>query len=154
MQIRAEYRWVALWQWILAILLPAFVLVGRSLLGAELGWMAVVGLVVYAAPTVLALLLPPVLTGFDRLAQEARGVRRTYAIACFVQWGGLVLAGLTIPDSGDSGHLLSVLSRWFGLSYDASTVVFYVALMAVVIAWVIGLAVAGSGVVLSRRTAR
>ena len=54
MQITVRHRWVNVWQWILAVVLPAFVIVGRALLGAELGWMAVVGIVVYAAPTVLA----------------------------------------------------------------------------------------------------
>ena len=38
-------------QWVLAVLLPAFVVVGRGLVGAELGWMAVIGLVVYLLPT-------------------------------------------------------------------------------------------------------
>lgn len=151
MQIAVEHRWVVVWQWVFALVLPAFVLVGRTLLGAELGWMAVVGLVVYAAPTVLALLLPPLLTRFDRQAREARTVRRTYALASYAMWGGLLLAGLTIPDSGDSGHLPSVVSRWFGVSYETSEVLFYVALMAVVISWALALAVAGSAVVVSRR---
>lgn len=154
MQIAVRHRWVNVWQWILAVVLPAFVIVGRALLGAELGWMAVVGIVVYAAPTVLALLLPPVLTHFDRQAREARGVRRTYAISCFVLWGGLFLAGLSIPDSGDNGHLRSAVSRWFGVSYEVSEVVFYVALMAAVIAWAVSLAVAASGIAVSRRPAR
>lgn len=153
MQIAARYRWVAAWQWVFAIVLPAFVLVGRRLLGAELGWMAVIGIVVYALPTVLALLLPPVLTRFDRQARAAHTVRRTYAIAGFVMWGSLVLAGLSIPDSGDNGELPSVLARWFGLSHQASTVVFSVALMAAVIAWAITLAVAVSGIALSRKPA-
>ncbi len=154
MQIAVSHRWVAGWQWVFAIVLPAFVIVGRALLGAEVGWMAVVGIVVYAAPTIVALLLPPVLTRFDRQAREAGTVRRIYAIACYVLWGGLVLAGLTIPDSGDNGHLRSVLSRWFGLSYEASEVVFYIALMTAVIAWAISLAVAASGIAVSRRSAR
>lgn len=154
MQIAVGHRWVAVWQWVFAFALPAFVLVGRSLLGAELGWMAVIGLVVYAAPTVLGLLLPPVLTLFDGQARAARGVRRSYALACYVMWGGLLLAGLSIPDSGDNGHLLSVMSRWLGLSYQASEVVFYLALMAAVIAWALSLAVAISGITLSRRASR
>lgn len=154
MQIAAEYRWVNLWQWVLAVVLPAFVILGRALLGAELGWMAVVGIVVYAAPTILALLLPPLLTRFDRQAREAKGVRKAYAIACFVLWGGLLLAGLSIPDSGDNGHLRSVLSRWFGVSYEVSEVVFYIALMVAVIAWAISLAVAVWGIAGSRRPAQ
>lgn len=153
MQIAVRHHWVNVWQWILAVALPAFVIIGRGLLGAELGWMAVVGIVVYAAPTILALLLPPVLTRFDRQAREAKAVRQAYALACFVLWGGLVLAGLTIPDSGDSGHLRSVVSRWFGVSYEVSEILFYIALMAAVIAWAISLAVAASGIAVSRRPA-
>lgn len=154
MQIAAGHRWVNVWQWVLAVALPVFVILGRFLLGAELGWMAIIGIVVYAAPTILALLLPPLLTRFDRQAREVKGVRKTYAIACFVLWGGLVLAGLSIPDAGDSGHLLSVVSRWFGLSYETSEVIFYIALMAAVIAWAISLAVAVAGVAVSRKPTR
>lgn len=70
-----------------------------------------------------------------------------------MQWGGLLLAGLTIPDSGDSGHLLSALSRWTGLSYEVSEVLFYAAMAAALIGWAFGLAAAGSGAFLSRKEA-
>lgn len=154
MQIAERHRWVVVWQWVLAIVMPAFVILGRALLGAELGWMAVVGIVVYATPTIIALLIPPLLTRFDGGARDARTVRRGYALACYVMWGGLFVAGLTIPDSGDNGHLPSVVSRWFGVSYDASEIMFYIAFMVAVIAWALSLAVAVSGIVVSRRTAR
>lgn len=45
MQIVESGRWVRIAQWVLAVLLPVFVVVGRGLVGAELGWMAVVGIV-------------------------------------------------------------------------------------------------------------
>ena len=152
MQIVESGRWVRIAQWVLAVLLPVFVVVGRGLVGAELGWMAVVG-IVYGAPLILLLLLPPIATLFDRTAKAARSVRRHYRTACWVQWGGLLLAGLTIPDSGDSGHLLSALSRWTGLSYEVSEVLFYAAMAAALIGWAFGLAAAGSGAFLSRKEA-
>lgn len=151
MQIARRHRWVNVWQWILAVALPAFVIVGRGLLGVEVGWMAIIGIVVYAAPTLIALLLPPLLTRFDRQARYAKGVRQTYAVACFVMWGGLFLCGLTIPDASDNGHLLSAVSLWFGLSYETSEVLFYIALTVAVIAWAISLAVAVSGIAVSHR---
>lgn len=144
-------RFTVVGQWVLAVLLPAFVYVGRALVGAELGWMAVIGIAVYGLPTILLLMLPPVVTLFDRTTRPARTVRRPYAIATWVQWGALVVAGLTIPDAGDSGHLRSALSRWTGLSYEVSETVFYVAFGVLVVAWVTALAAALAGVAVSRR---
>jgi len=153
MQIADSGRWVRIAHWVLAVALPAFVVVGRGLVGAELGWMAVVG-IVYAVPTLLLMLVPPVVTLFDRTARAARSVRHHYLAACRVLWSALLLAGLTIPDSGDSGHLRSALSRWTGLPYEVSEVLFYVAMAAAVIGWAFSLAAAGSGAMLSRREAR
>lgn len=153
MQITVRHRWVRVWQWILAVALPAFVIVGRGLLGVEVGWMAIIGIVAYAAPTILALLLPPALTRFDREARDAKGVRQTYALACFVMWGGLFLCGLSIPDASDNGHLPSAVSLWLGLSYEASEILFYIALMVAVVAWAISLAVSIAGIATSRKPA-
>ena len=138
-------------QWVLAVLLPVFVWVGRGLVGAELGWMAVIGIAVYGLPMILLLMLPPVVTLFDRTTRPARTVRRSYAVATRVQWGAMVLGGLTIPDAGDSGHLPSALSRWTGLSYEVSESVFYVAFGVLVLAWLAALVAAIVGVVASRR---
>lgn len=142
---------MVVWQWPLAVVLPVFVILGRALLGAELGWMAVVGIVVYAAPTIIAMLVPPILTVFDHQARAARTVRRGYALASYLLWGSLFVAGLTIPDSGDNGHLRSVVSRWLPVSYEASEVIFYVALAVAVLAWALALAVAISGAFASRK---
>ena len=138
-------------QWVLAVLLPGFVVVGRGLVGAELGWMAVVGIVAYLLPTILLLLLPPVLTLFDAAARAPRTVRRPYAVCTWLQWGALLVAGLTIPDSGDAGHLRSALSRWTGLSYEVCETVFYLAFGLLVLAWLAALVTAVAAVVTSRR---
>jgi len=151
MELATRGRLVFIAQWVLAVLLPAFVFVGRALVGAELGWMAVIGIAVYGLPTILILLVPPLITLFDTEARTARSVRRAYAWASAVLWGALLVAGLTIPDSGDSGHLASALSRWTGLSYETSEVVFYAALSFSVIAWAVAVGAAVRGVMTSRR---
>ncbi len=138
-------------QWVLAVLLPAFVVVGRGLVGAELGWMAVIGLVVYLLPTILLLLIPPLLTLFDAAAGRPRTVRLPYAVCTWLQWVALLVAGLTIPDSGDAGHLRSALSRWTGLSYEVSEAIFYVAFGLLVLAWLAALVTAIAAMVSSRR---
>jgi len=151
MQLAPNGRFVRIAQWVLAVVLPAFVYLGRALVGAELGWMAVIGIAVYGLPTILIMLVPPLVTLFDSEARAARSVRRAYAGATWVLWGALVVAGLTIPDSGDSGHLTSALSRWTGLSYETSEIIFYVAFAVSVLAWSAAVAAAGAGVVTSRR---
>ena len=71
MQFASSGRIVVIAQWVLAVLLPAFVFLGRGFVGAELGWMAVIGVVygwvaaqsllgsvsappVFASPTIVA----------------------------------------------------------------------------------------------------
>ncbi len=139
-------------QWVLAIMLPVFVVVGRGLVGAELGWMAVVGIAVYGLPTILLLLAPPVLTLLDRPARAVGTVRRPYAIATWVLWGALLVSGLTIPDSGDAGHLRSALSRWTGVSYEVSEALFYGFFGLAVLAWVASVVAAMAGLLAARRT--
>ncbi|MEN0072172.1 MAG: hypothetical protein AAGC63_14430, partial [Propionicimonas sp.] len=126
MQLASNGRFTFVAQWVLAVLLPAFVYLGRGLVGAELGWMAVIGIAVYGLPTILVMLLPPLVGLFDTPARTARSVRQFYGWATWVVWGALLVAAVTIPDSGDAGHLPSALSRWTGISYEGSTLVFYV----------------------------
>lgn len=140
-------------QWVLAVLLPAFVYLGRGLVGAELGWMAVIGIAVYGLPTMLLLLAPPLITLLDRERRPARTVGRSYAVATWVLWGAMLLAGLTIPDSASSGHLPSALSRWTGLSYEFSEGIFYLAFAITVLAWLAALVTAIRDAVRSRRAA-
>lgn len=153
MQLAPRGRFVFVAQWVLAVLLPVFVFVGRWLVGAELGWMAVIGVAVFGVPTIVILLLPPIVALLDRPARIARSVRAPYALATGVLWGALVVGGITIPDSGDSGHLVSALSRWTGLPYETSEQIFYVAFVVSVLAWLGAMTAAIAGAVSSRRTA-
>jgi len=135
MQIARSGRFVFIAQWVLVVLLPVFFFLGRGIVGAQLGWMAVLG-VVYGLLAVVVLVLPPVLTLFDRTVRRGKATRFGYDIASFVLWIAFILAALTVPDSGDSGHLDSALTAWTGgaIPYEASAVIFNVA------AFVIGLA--------------
>ena len=133
MRIARSGRFVFVAQWVAAVLLPVVFFLGRGLVGAELGWMAVLG-VVYGILAVVVMLLPPVMTLFDRTVRRGRATRFGYDIASFVLWAAFIVAALTVPDSGDSGHLDSALTTWTGVSYETSQAIFTVA------AAVIGLA--------------
>lgn len=150
MQLSAS-RWIAIAHWVLAVLLPTFVYLGRGLVGAELGWMAVIGIAVYGLPTILIMLIPPLVTLFDREARAGRTVRQAYAVATCVLWGAMLLAGLTIPDADDAGHIPSALSRWTGLPYEVSETIFYIAFGIAILAWLGALVTALAGAVRSRR---
>lgn len=139
-------------QWILAVLLPVFVFLGRGFVGAELGWMAVIG-VVYGGFVILALLVPPLIALGDREARRARSVRRAYGIATGVVWLALIVAGLSIPDAGDSGSVPSALTTWTGLSHDGSEAVFAVAAGIAIVAWVAAIVTAVVGIARSPRAA-
>ena len=133
MHIARSGRFVFVAQWVAAVLLPVFFFLGRGLVGADLGWMAVLG-VVYGILAVVVMLLPPVMTLFDRTVRRGKATRFGYDIASFVLWAAFIVAALTVPDSGDSGHLDSALTAWTGMSYETSQAIFTVA------AAVIGLA--------------
>jgi hypothetical protein len=152
MQFAASGRVVVIAQWVLAVLLPAFVFLGRGLVGAELGWMAVVG-VVYGWIFIVLLLVPPLITLFDTEARRSGTVRELYAVFTAIIWFGLLLAGVTIPDSGDSGHLTSALSAWTGVSYEVSSAVFNAGAGVAALAWIAAGVVAVLGAVRGRRAA-
>ncbi len=135
MHIARSGRFVFIAQWVAAILLPVIFFLGRGLVGAELGWMAILG-VVYGLVVVAIMLLPPIMTLFDRTVRRGRATRFGYDIATFVLWGGFLLAAFTVPDSSDSGHLDSALTTWTGgvVTYETSSMIFNVA------AFIIGLA--------------
>lgn len=153
MQIAGSGRFFFILQWVAAVMLPAFVFLGRGFVGAELGWMAIIG-IVYGIFVILLMLVPAILTLFDRDVRKARATRTAYGIATLVLWIALVLAGLTIPDSGDSGHLRSAFSVWFGMSYEASSAVFSVAFAVAVAAWVASVVLAIVGIVRSVAVSR
>jgi hypothetical protein len=148
MRIAPSGRFVFIGQWVAAVLLPVFFFLGRGLVGAELGWMALVG-IVYGLLVVAVLLVPPVMTLFDRTVRRQKTTRLAYDIATFVLWAAFILAALSVPDSGDSGHLDSALTRWTGgaITYEASSMVFAVAgfvlglaYLATVVAAILGIA--------------
>ena len=152
MRIAKSGRFVFVAQWVAAVLLPVFFFLGRGLVGAQLGWMAIIG-IVYGLVVVAILLLPPVLTLFDRTVRRGKATRLGYDIANFALWGGLVAAALTVPDSGDSGHLDSALTTWTGgaVSYEASSMVFTVAAFVVGLAYLAALVLAILGILRWRR---
>ncbi|SIT86328.1 hypothetical protein [Microbacterium sp. RU33B] len=136
-------RFVFVVQWILALLLPVWIFLGRELVGAQVGWMAVIG-IVYGAFVILFLLIPPLVSLFDRDVRRRRSERVAYSIAMGVAWIALFLAGLVIPDSGDSGRLDTALTVWTGglIGYEATETIFIVLVMIVFFALVAGLALA------------
>jgi hypothetical protein len=152
MQIARTGRFVFVAQWVAAVLLPLFFFFGRGFVGAELGWMAIVG-IVYGILAVIVLILPPVMTLFDRTVRRGRATRLAYDVGSFVLWGSLLAAALTVPDSGDSGHLNSALTIWTGgaVTYEASQAIFAVASVVTGLAYLAVLIAAIIGIVRWRR---
>lgn len=122
MRFAATGRFVFVAQWPAAVLLPLFFLFGRVLVGSELGFMVVVGIVF--VPLAIGLLItPPVLTLFDLESRRVRATRLAYDIATFVLWGACLLAALSVEDSLGFVDVSSALSAW-GASSDDSEAVF------------------------------
>ncbi|TDN91181.1 hypothetical protein EV279_0680 [Microbacterium sp. BK668] len=145
-------RFVFVAQWVAAVLLPVFFFLGRGAVGAELGWLALLG-IVYGLFVILMLLVPPLLTLFDTEGRRARSTRLGYDISTFVLWLGVVVGSLTVPDSGDSGHLDSALSTWTGMSYETSQAVFIGAAVVIGLAYLAQFATAIAGIVRGRQAA-
>lgn len=143
-------RFVFIAQWFAAVLLPLFLFVGRGLLGVELGWMALVG-IVYSIYIIPAMYLPPILTLFDRETRARGFVRLGYAISCWVMWGAILVASLSIPDASDGPSLPSFLSLVFGLSEDDSAAVSGSAIIVVGLSWLAAIVTAIMGIVVGRR---
>lgn len=152
MRIARSGRFVFIAQWVLSVLLPVFFFLGRGLVGAELGWLGLLG-IVYGLFVVALLLVPPLLTLFDREGRRARATRSAYDIATFVLWAAFVVGGLTVPDSGDSGHLDSAFTNWFGISYEASEALFAVAAGIIGLAYLATFVLAIAGIVRGRAAA-
>lgn len=152
MQLATTGRFVFIAQWVAAFVLPAFFFVGRAFVGAEAGWLVVLG-VVYGLFLILFLLLPPLLTVFDRDVRAAKRTRRGYDVASFVLWGAIVLAALTVPDAGDGPPLDSAVTTWTAgaISQEASGVIFSVVGVVWIIAYLATIVLAIGGIVVSRR---
>ncbi|MGZ8804710.1 MAG: hypothetical protein ACXWZG_05340 [Microbacterium sp.] len=136
MHIARSGRFVFVAQWVAAVLLPVFFFIGRGLVGAQLGWMSVLG-VVYGLFVIAILMVPPIMTLFDRTVRRSKTTRFGYDIASFVLWAAFLVASLTVPDSGDGGHLDSALTTWTGggISYETSEAVFTVAAVIIGLAY-------------------
>jgi predicted RND superfamily exporter protein len=152
MQLARSGRFVFVAQWVAALLLPVFFFIGRGFLGAELGWMAIIG-IVYGAVVIALMFVPPILTLFDREGRRRGRTRSAYDIATFVLWAAFVVAAISVPDSSDSGHLDSALTVWTGgaVDYEASTDVFTGAAIVAGLAYLAVLALAIAGIVRGRR---
>ncbi|WP_426322565.1 hypothetical protein [Microbacterium sp. E-13] len=149
MRIARSGRFVFVAQWVAAVVLPVFFFLGRGLVGAELGWMGIIG-IVYGIFVVALLVVPPLLTVFDRESRRARATRQAYDVSSFVLWCAFLLAALTVPDSGDSGHLDSAFTTWFGISYEVSQAVFAVAAAVIGLAYLAAFILAIAGIVRGR----
>ncbi len=148
-------RLVFILQWILAFLVPVWLFLGRGLVGAQLGWMSVIG-VVYGAFVILLLLIPPFVTLFDRDVRRLRSERMAYSVAMCIAWGSLFLGGLVIPDSGDSGHLDAALTVWTGgaIGYDITEPTFAALIVLTIFALIAALSLAITGAARSGREVR
>lgn len=136
-------------QWPLAVLLPVFVFFGRGLLGAEIGWMGAVGLLI--GPILLILLLiPPILSVFDLEARRAAAAPRNYAVASVVLWMAMIVAGLALSDGGDVRPFPSSLERWTGMGPDAAAAIVGAAVVIGTAAWIGMLITAIRGIVRAR----
>lgn len=152
MRIVSPGKFVFVAQWLAAFVLPVWFFIGRGLVGAELGWMAVLGVAVFGLPLILILLVPPLITLFDGGVRRARAERFGFSISSIVLWSAIVLAALVVPDSGDSGHLESALTRWTGgaISYAASEGIFAALSAVVVLAYAAALVLGIVGAIRSR----
>jgi len=152
MHIARSGRFVFVAQWVAAVLLPLFFFLGRGLVGAQIGWMGIIG-IVYGLVVVAILLVPPIMTLFDRTVRREKKTRFGYDLASFVLWGAFLLASLTVPDSGDSGHLDSAVTTWSGgaVSYETSEAIFTVAAILIGLAYLAAVVFAVIGIARWRR---
>jgi hypothetical protein len=152
MHIARSGRFVFVAQWVAAVLLPLFFFLGRSLVGAQIGWMGIIG-IVYGLLVVAILLVPPIMTLFDRTVRREKTTRFGYDLSTFVLWGAFLLASLTVPDSGDSGHLDSAVTTWSGgaISYETSEAIFTVAAILIGLAYLSTVVFAVLGIARWRR---
>lgn len=152
MRIARSGRFVFIAQWVAAVLLPLFFFLGRGLVGAQIGWMGIVG-IVYGLGVVAILLVPPIMTLFDRTVRRQKETRFGYDLSTFALWGGFLVASLTVPDSGDSGHLDSAVTTWSGgaISYETSGAIFTVAAVVIGLAYLATVVFAIIGIARWRR---
>ena len=149
MRFAASGRFVFVAQWPAAVVLPLFFLVGRALVGSELGFMVVLGIVF--VPLAIGLLLAPaLLTRFDLESRRVRATRLAYDVASFGLWGGCVLAALSVEDSLGFVDVPSAISTWTGASSNDSAAVFAAAVALIVVSYLAAVLLAIMGILRGR----
>lgn len=131
-------------QWFAAFVIPFMLIIGRTWLGADGGWLVVLGIVLYGPVATFILLMPAGLTLLDGQVRRARVTTPPYTRATLVLWALSVVMILTITDQADGAETDSMLSAWTdgGFSISTSETVFTVALVATLITWVVLMVVA------------
>jgi hypothetical protein len=155
MQITGAGRFVFIAQWVAAVVLPVWFFIGRGLVGAEVGWLFL-GLLVYGIFVVVVLLVPPVITLFDREVRRAKSTRTGYSAASWVLWVAAILAAFVVPDQADGPPLDPAVTVWTGgaVSQQASEVIFLVLSGIIGLAYLAVFVLAILGVLRSRDPAR
>jgi hypothetical protein len=155
MQITGAGRFVFVAQWVAAVVLPVWFFIGRGLVGAQIGWLFL-GLLVYGIFVAVVLLVPPVITLFDREVRRAKSTRTGYSIASWVLWIAAILAALVVPDQADGPPLNSALTTWTGgaISQQASDTIFLVLSGIIGLAYLAVFVLAILGVMRARDPAR
>lgn len=147
---------VAFWGgWAAIVVVPLYLVVGRALLGSDLGWLSVI-VVVFSWIVVPALVLLPALTLFDPPVRRSRSARTVYSYASFTLWTGVFIFGIAIVDnSSDGGGAQSALMRWTrgAISADVSQSIADNAAWILTLAYLVTLAAAVLGIVQARRVA-
>lgn len=139
-------------QWIAPVVFTFFLFWGRAFVGAELGWLSVIG-VVFAIVMLVLLYIAPVLTIFDRDVRPTATTRDSYAMVSLLLWIALFVMGVSVPDQGDGPPLATALTVWTngGISVDMSSFIFTLAFVFAAIMWVATVTLAIMGIVRSRR---
>ncbi|MBK8445988.1 MAG: hypothetical protein IPL41_04630 [Micropruina sp.] len=153
MHISGSGRFVFIAQGFLAVLLPIWFFIGRGLVGAQLGWLMVVGIIVYGIVVIILLLVPPLISLADADVRAQKAERAWYSTSSCVLWGAILLAALVVPDAADSPPPLdTALTTWTGGAIDhaASRAIFTVLAVVIALGYLATLVLAVAGVVRSR----
>ncbi|MFE5410762.1 hypothetical protein [Microbacterium sp. NPDC056569] len=150
MRFARSGRFVYVAQWVAAIGLPLFVFFGRVEIGAQPGWLVILG-PAYAAVAIAVSLIPPLLTRFDGEGRRLRATRLGYDVAAIILWSASVIGALTLTDAGDSPEpLRSALMSWTAVSAGTSSTVFTTSAAIIVLAYLATLVLAITGIVRGR----
>ena len=154
MQSSVSGRIAFIGQWIAPVVFTFFLFWGRAFVGAELGWLSVVG-IFFAIIMLILLYVAPVLTVFDRDVRPHATVSGSYSLVTYLLWIGLFVMALTIPDAADGPALPPALTVWTsgGISIEMASFIFTLMFVFSAIMWVATVVLAIMGIVRSRRPA-